>query len=317
VESKNTNIVYEGVFKHQLVFSMATLSRILKREIHGILAIRYPRLDTVKIVFLKPSIKPYEEPIINDLFVEEVFTVKNSLTKKVEVKVLTRAKVVSFDIWGTLLDLNKFYDLVSKHLSNITNRDYQEVRENMGKAYHSALEARLKGLFKRPVYDSAVFFSQKLGVEVDDLFKAVVSTIYDKKLGELPYSDSLKTLEELKRRGYIIALLGNVMFWPGMITRAVLHKCGLLQYVDITLFGDEIGVQKPDKAVFEELAHRANVELNEIIHVGDSLINDFAGALLAGVNAVLLVRRLGIGIIEISGKAYIVNSLIHLLDLLL
>ena len=190
------------------------------------------------------------------------------------------------------------------------------MRKRVREVYREALKARLKGLFKRPVYDSALFFAEKLGVDVEDLFKAVILAVDDPSIGGIAYDDALEALTKLKEHGYTIALLGNVMFWPGMITRLILHKNNLLKYVDTTLFGDELGVQKPDKRVFEELATKTSSRLEEIVHVGDSLVNDFAGALLAGVHAVLVKRSEKIPPVKIGEKAYVISDLRDLLKIL-
>lgn len=226
-------------------------------------------------------------------------------------------KIISFDIWGTLLDIDKFYDILSKYLSKRVGKEHEVIKELLDKTYRSALKARLKGLFKKPVYDSAVFFAEKLGISIDDLFKAVVETIYSDEITVLPYEDVYPVIKELNDKGYILALIGNVMFWPGMITRAILYKCKLLDYIDITLFGDELGIQKPDKRIFEELANKTNTSLNEILHVGDNLINDFAGALIADVNAVLILRKQPIkDIIVLDKNTYVISSLTQLLEIL-
>ena len=225
-------------------------------------------------------------------------------------------RLVSFDIWRTILDLSRFYDIVSNNIALIAGREHNEVKKVIDKTYKLALIARLKGEFKRPVYDSASFFARALDIDVDTLFKAVAKSIYDERIGDLIYPDVIPTLKELKERGLKIALLGNVMFWPGMVTRAILYRNGILKYIDVTLFGDEIGVQKPDKQVFHMLSSIVHCNLDEIVHVGDSLVNDFAGALLAGVKAVLIKRDLDVNIIKLSDNAYIINRLEELLKIL-
>ncbi|ABN69193.1 HAD-superfamily hydrolase, subfamily IA, variant 1 [Staphylothermus marinus F1] len=219
-------------------------------------------------------------------------------------------KIVSFDIWKTLLDTSKFYQLISEKLSSLTGKPLENVYKELMNTYYEAIEARLKGLFKKPIYDSAKFFAEKMGISIDDLFKATVQAILDERIKNISFPDSEKALIELKRRNLKIAFLGNVLFWPGMATRIILEQNNLLKYADITLFGDEIGVQKPDKEVFEILADQANCKINEILHVGDSLINDFAGALIAGARATLLKRGMESEIIVLNNKAYIVNSLV-------
>jgi len=219
-------------------------------------------------------------------------------------------KVVSFDVWRTLLDLESFYDLIAEKLAEISNKDYEIIKEKIWLAYKEALKARLRGEFKRAVYDSAIFFANILQVRVDELFRATAIALLDNKIGDLKYLDVDQTLKELKEMKSIkIATLGNVLFWPGMITRIILEKNNILQYMDLTLFGDEIGIQKPDKEVFKLLAELTNSEIHQIIHVGDSLTSDFSGALIAGANAVLIKRDLEKDIISLSDKAHIIRDL--------
>ena len=214
-------------------------------------------------------------------------------------------KVISFDIWRTILRIEPFYLLINERLKEITKK---EPKEDILKVYKEALKARLKGEFKRPVYDSALFFSKKLGVSVDELLKATAKAILDDRIEELKYDDAGLALKELHGR-VRIAFLGNVLFWPGMVTRIILERNGLLKYANITIFGDEVGIQKPDKRIFELLAEITGSRVDEIIHVGDSLTNDFSGALLAGIKAVLIKRDIKEDLITLNSKAYIVRDL--------
>lgn len=52
----------------------------------------------------------------------------------------------------------------------------------------------------------------------------------------------------------------------------------------------EIGVAKPDPAIFEVALARANLTTNDVWHVGDSLSTDVAGAIAAGIKSVWLNR---------------------------
>ena len=226
-------------------------------------------------------------------------------------------KVVSLDIWRTLLDLDAFYCLIAEKLSELASKDYESIRDKMFEAYREALKARLKGEFKRPVYDSARFFSSILGVNVEELFRATVMAVLDDRAQELKFPDVDPAIKELKKmKSLKIALLGNVLFWPGMITRVILEKNGILQYVDVTLFGDELGVQKPSREIFETLANLTDSNINEIIHVGDSLTSDFSGALLSGARAALIKRDLKEEVLSLSEKAYVIKDLRALINLI-
>lgn len=218
-------------------------------------------------------------------------------------------KLVSFDIWKTLLDITRFYELIAEKLSIQTDKSREDLYKQIMQAYRGAIGARLRGEFKRPIYDSAIFFANKLGVSVDELFRATVQAVLDERIKNMSYPDAEPALSSLKEKNVKIAFLGNVMFWPGMITRIILERNNLLKYADITLFGDEIGVQKPDKEIFKTLAEQANCKIEEILHIGDSLVNDFAGALLAGAKAALIKRDIKEDIVVLNSNAYVINKL--------
>ena len=225
-------------------------------------------------------------------------------------------EAVSFDIWGTLLDLSRYYAVVARKLSAISGRPAEELYTLTLEVYKEALRARLEGSFRRIVVDSAEFFSARLGVQVEDLFAAVVASIEDPEIAELAYPDAVEALEAVRSSGYRVAALGNVMFWPGMVTRYMLYRCGLLRYFHLTVFSDEVGLHKPGREVFEYVARKLGVELSSLVHVGDSVENDLAGAVVAGAKAVLVNREAPAAKLRLGRGAYLVNSLRHLPEVL-
>ncbi|MEM2055972.1 MAG: hypothetical protein QXY48_06470, partial [Sulfolobales archaeon] len=151
-------------------------------------------------------------------------------------------KVVSFDIWGTLLDLTKFYSILSRKVSLLCGKRYEEVFELILTTYRKALAVRLGGGFSRVVIESAEFFSRELKITVEQLFQALAMSVDEPEISELAYLDAAEALEAVRASGYATVALGNVMFWPGMVTRYFLYKNGLLKYFDLTVFSDEVGI---------------------------------------------------------------------------
>ncbi|MEM0060825.1 MAG: HAD family hydrolase [Fervidicoccaceae archaeon] len=224
-------------------------------------------------------------------------------------------KCLSFDIWNTLLDLEKLYSLLSEEISESYSRDANEVRDLLLSAYRKALALRLEGAFRSPILDSAAVFSKELGMSEEELFRAFVRILRKREIEDLAFEDAKIAVRELKGLGYRMGLLGNVMFWPGMVTRYILERNDLLEYFDASLFSDEAGVQKPDKRAFEAIAERLNCKVEDLVHIGDSLENDLAGALLSGVSAVLIRREVERAI-HIGKKAVIVRALTELPQIL-
>ncbi|MCX8184166.1 MAG: HAD family hydrolase [Sulfolobales archaeon] len=223
---------------------------------------------------------------------------------------------MTFDIWGTLLDLSKFYLLLSRKLSFLSGRNSEELYSSILSTYNEALRVRLGGGFSKIIIDSGEFFSRRLKTTTETLFKAVTMTLEEPEISELAYPDAVEAVESVKSEGYTTATLGNVMFWPGMVTRYFLYKNGLLKYFDLTVFSDEVGLQKPSREIFEYIAEKFGVSTREIVHVGDSLENDLAGALISGSKAILVNRNSPTEILELGKSALLVNSLRHLLSAL-
>jgi putative hydrolase of the HAD superfamily len=224
-------------------------------------------------------------------------------------------KCLSFDIWNTLLDLGKLYSLIAEELSEITERRKEEMEAGLKSAYQKALSLRLEGAFRSPILDSARVFASELNITEEELFRALVRAVMRAETGEMVFGDVHRALDELNAMNIKMGLLGNVMFWPGMVTRIILEKNGILRYFHSTIFSDESGVQKPDRAAFELLANRLECRLEEMVHVGDSLENDLAGALISGASAIL-IKRDSPASFSIGKRAFVVRTLTEIPGLL-
>jgi putative hydrolase of the HAD superfamily len=72
--------------------------------------------------------------------------------------------------------------------------------------------------------------------------------------------------------------------------RDVLDRTGLAPLLDGIVISAEVGVAKPDPAIFERALAVAGARPGEALHVGDTPEADVAGALAAGLRAVHLDR---------------------------
>jgi YjjG family noncanonical pyrimidine nucleotidase len=68
--------------------------------------------------------------------------------------------------------------------------------------------------------------------------------------------------------------------------RDKLQHCGLAPLVDALVASGDVGVSKPDPAIFGIALHRAGATAAEAVMVGDSWTSDIAGARGAGIRAV-------------------------------
>ena len=92
-------------------------------------------------------------------------------------------------------------------------------------------------------------------------------------------------LEALRSGGLRIGIICDVGLTPSATLRRYLDHHGLLQHFDGWSFSDEVGVYKPDPAIYVHARESLRVE-GPMAHVGDLRRTDIAGALAMGWTAV-------------------------------
>ncbi len=120
----------------------------------------------------------------------------------------------------------------------------------------------------------------------DEYFTAVYETFARPGIWEL-FPDVPPVLAELCRMGIRLGVISNFdRRLYDIVTD--LHVRNAFEHMIIS---SEIGVRKPAARIFRVAAQRFNVELNEILHVGDEAETDFRGARAAGLDALLVDHR--------------------------
>jgi len=71
----------------------------------------------------------------------------------------------------------------------------------------------------------------------------------------------------------------------------VLDDAGLLAPLDAVVVSDAFGLRKPRREIFDEVLARLDAVPEEVIHVGDNLGADIAGAAELGIRTVWITRR--------------------------
>lgn len=108
---------------------------------------------------------------------------------------------------------------------------------------------------------------------------------YDRNFGDFNviFENSAPLLAELKKRGYIIGVITN---GPSMLQNHKMDTSGLRPYCNIVVVSGDVGVHKPDPALFTYTADKLGLKADECVYVGDHPINDIQGALEAGMKAI-------------------------------
>jgi putative hydrolase of the HAD superfamily len=101
------------------------------------------------------------------------------------------------------------------------------------------------------------------------------------------FDDVPDLLDALSNTGTLGALITNSSMRS---QRARLQDVGLDAVFAAVVISGEIGVAKPDPAIFATVLERIGLTAAEVWHVGDSLSTDVAGAQAAGICSVWLNR---------------------------
>ena len=197
-----------------------------------------------------------------------------------------KAKVVCFDADQTLIDLRSaLLEALRNALLRIQGLGYgaetltvQRLVDDrdaaaaaMG-ARASMEEIRLEG-FRRSL--------APLGATAEVIQRVTEGFLADRFRLARPYDDVVPALDALHRR-YRLGLATNGNSYP--------DRVGLAHFFEFTVYAHVCGFRKPDPAFFAAVCEAARREPAEIVYVGDSPVEDIAGARGAGLNAVWINR---------------------------
>lgn len=100
------------------------------------------------------------------------------------------------------------------------------------------------------------------------------------------FPDVPGTLVRLERMGLELAVISN---WDHRLP-ALLDDLNLASHFRAIVFSGEVGVEKPHPDIFAAALAELGMSAEEVLHVGDSRIDDLEGAEAAGLHARQLLR---------------------------
>jgi len=154
-------------------------------------------------------------------------------------------------------------------------------------AHYRALAAFDRAGASNPIYRRA--FCSELGIAAGrtaDALEALARLEDRSRSGEIMWSEptpgALSTITALRRRGLRVVIVTN----SDGHAEENLRDCGI---GDIPVIDSKVvGSDKPDVRIFEAALHRAGagVRATDVVHVGDTLSADVAGASAAGITPI-------------------------------
>ena len=101
------------------------------------------------------------------------------------------------------------------------------------------------------------------------------------------YPEVEEALAGLAGMGLSLGLISN---WDDRLPR-LLDGLGLSQRLEVVVYSQQIGVEKPHRRIFTAALERLDLPPAQVLHVGDRARHDVEGARAVGMHALLLDRR--------------------------
>lgn len=192
-------------------------------------------------------------------------------------------KAVIFDLFGTLVDI-------------FSVREYENVLGQMAsrlKAHYNDFHKIWMQTAKQRTTGAVGTLEKNLRFICQELNLAVTSRQIEKAKqirfdyvarALTPRKDAIEVLSKLKSFGYKIALISNCsteppIIWPGT---------PFAPFFDIVLFSSVVGINKPDRRIFQMAIEQLKVEPSKCLYIGDGGDNELASAAAMGMMPVLI-----------------------------
>lgn len=215
-------------------------------------------------------------------------------------------KHYSFDLWLTLIKSNPTYK---------QERVQYFYRNFNGK--HKSVE-EIAVIFRQvDLMVNAINEKAGKNVDADEMYLMIISMINDydfnfrnvdlqvldhdmeqivfAHMPKLYCDDCINVLAKIKESGKSSTnILSNTGFIKGKTLKKVINHLGIGQYIDFQLYSDEVRMSKPSTGFFQLMLNTIDrtkhpeLQLKEIIHIGDNPHADVRGAEAMGIKSMLI-----------------------------
>jgi len=179
------------------------------------------------------------------------------------------ARWLFFDLGNTVISEERAWERrIQRLASSLERYGRRPTIEQVRGAFREASEEFAPRLITRAI--------EKLIDNLEYRKLILAEARYDKEL-ESPYEGAEETLGKLSSR-YRIGVIAN----QPAGTEERLVKWGLMPLISICLSSTEVGLEKPDPAIFQLALSQSGCEPEQAVMIGDRLDNDIRPARLLG-----------------------------------
>lgn len=195
-------------------------------------------------------------------------------------------KAVVFDLDDTLISERQYilsgFKVISNEISNMYNLDREEIYEKMINLF----EESSKNVFNRILDYFNIKYSK------DEIMK-LINIYRNHKPNIRFYDDVIPSINKIKKYGIKIGIITDGYKETQNKKIDVLNCKTLFDEIIIT---DELGKEywKPHERSYKLMSKKLNVDLSEMVYIGDNEAKDFVTANLLGVKTIRIERINGI-----------------------
>lgn len=209
-------------------------------------------------------------------------------------------KYIFFDLGLTLVENH----MAEHYQKALAASDICLTKERAEQIYHLAnkyfMRERQGSLGKgdRNVFEEYVSYICELAGDASKKDQTIEAMQKMEKPQWKAFSYTHEVLDALKEQGFKMGLISN---WDDSC-RNVLRDNGLETYLEPIIISSEIGIEKPDKRIFEKALAEAGVKAEECLYVGDNYYDDAVGAAKLGISSFIINPADYFGIEELRDK---------------
>jgi putative hydrolase of the HAD superfamily len=210
-----------------------------------------------------------------------------SQTKTLMHSAVMQIKAVTFDVGGTLIQP---WPSVGHIYAEVAARRGLKMfsAEQLNARFEAAWQARKTFEHSRHAWAELVdeVFSHPAVRLPSETFFQELYDVFAQPAAWRVFPDVTPALDALVSQGIRLGIISN---WDERL-RGLLRRLGLDRYFETWIISHEVGFNKPSRMIFRQAAAEFDLQPEAILHVGDSLETDIAGAREAGFHALQILR---------------------------
>lgn len=203
-------------------------------------------------------------------------------------------KAVVFDLFGTLIYLQKNSKPLQRLFSQLPSNERQALRERC---------------MTERIGNSAEYYAELAQFTAEDEVSHIQKLLVEDVLSVKPFVEALSVLEALKSEGARLGVISNL----ATPYTACLSNLGLDRYFDSIIYSCQAGLKKPELGIYQMVLQALEIHApNHALMVGDNYRNDVKGSQAAGMRGLHLRRGVDSHLLQTNEICSLTEVLLHI-----